>query len=105
MDTLKVSLRSCNIDVTNRKTQLARFHKAEKRWEKKWLHIETVNFIIAGHAAEFDDVIIEGSLEDLAFAAYYIKYVEDTQSHNPHYILIEYETVRLTGGGMPPPFQ
>ncbi len=42
------------------------------------LHVETVNFIIAGHAAEFDDVIIEGSLEDLAFAAYYVKYVEDT---------------------------
>ena len=53
------------------------------------LHVETVNFIIAGHAAEFDDVIIEGSLEDLAFAAYYVKYVEDTPSHNPHYILIE----------------
>jgi hypothetical protein len=32
-------------------------------------------FLISGHAVEFDDIIIEGSVEDLAFVAYYVKYV------------------------------
>ena len=27
----------------------------------------------AGHAVDFDDVIFDGSLEDLAFAGYYVK--------------------------------
>lgn len=30
-------------------------------------------FLVAGHAHHFDDVVIDGSLDDMKFVAYFVK--------------------------------